>query len=71
MIEKVTSGGIDRGARPICDEQEFDEEKGRLEVARNAGRRNEGRDIRDGEAIALSTPIDLAVENMIIGGSKL
>src|SRR4051812_21698075 len=67
IIVKFTSGGIDRGARPICDGREEEVEKGR-ETTGKAGRRNEGREIDDEEAIAFSSPLDLAVESIFTGG---
>lgn len=64
---KVTSGGIERGARPICDGRCADAEKDLDELSGNAGRRNDGNEIRDGEAVTLSIPFARAVES-IFGG---
>ena len=64
---KFTSGGIERGARPICDERAVDVEKDRGARGK-AGRRKDGKDIEQGETIALSSPLHLAVENIIIDG---
>jgi hypothetical protein len=64
---KVTSGGIERGARPICDGRCADAEKDLDELSGNAGRRNDGNEIRDGEVVTLSIPFARAVES-IVGG---
>jgi hypothetical protein len=64
---KVTSGGIERGARPICDGRCADAEKDLDELSGNAGRRNDGNEIRDGEVVTLSIPFARAVES-IFGG---
>lgn len=58
---KFTSGGIDNGARPICDGRDVVAENDLEETAGKAGSRNDGRDMEDVEAIALSRPLDLAV----------
>ncbi len=42
IIVKFTSGGIERGARPIWDRRLLDIEKDREATAGNAGRRNAG-----------------------------
>ena len=63
-IVKLTSGGIERGARPICDGREVDTEKDRRETIGKAGSRNNGKEIVDGETIAFPRPPDLAVENI-------
>lgn len=62
---KVTSGGIERGARPICDGRCTDAEKDLDELSGNAGRRNEGNEIRDGEVATLSNPFVRAVESIV------
>jgi hypothetical protein len=64
---KFTSGGIERGARPICDGRWADAEKDLEVVIGKAGRRNDGREIRNGEAATLSIPLARAVES-IAGG---
>lgn len=64
---KVTSGGIERGARPICDGRCADAEKDLDELSGNAGRRNDGNEIRNGEVVTLSIPFARAVES-IVGG---
>ena len=61
---KLTSGGIDNGARPICDGRFIEEENDRVETAGNAGRRNAGIEAEGAEAIALSRPFDRAVESI-------
>ena len=53
----LTSGGIDSGARPICDGR-FVEEENNREVVGNAGRRNEGIERVEMEATDLSSPFD-------------
>lgn len=60
----MTSGGIDSGARPICDGRFADAEKDREEMAGNAGRRNAGMETEGAEAIALSSPFERAVESI-------
>jgi hypothetical protein len=62
-----TSGGIDNGARPICDARGEEEENWRVEVTGNAGSRKAGIET-DGvvaEAIALSRPLERAVESIV------
>lgn len=61
---KLTSGGIDSGARPICDCWLEDAEKHRVVVIGNAGRRNDGMDAEGAEAMALSKPFVRAVESI-------
>jgi hypothetical protein len=63
-IVKSTSGGIDNGARPICDARYVDTENDREEMEGNAGTRNEGKETEGAKAIALSNPFDLAVESI-------
>lgn len=64
MTLNLTSGGIDKGARPICDGRLVEAENDREGTIRNAGRRKAGTET-DGEvAIALSNPFDRAVENI-------
>lgn len=62
---KLTSGGIDSGARPICDGRAVDAERDREETAGNAGRRNAGMETEGTEAIALSKPLDRAVDSIV------
>lgn len=62
---KLTSGGIDIGARPICDGREVDEEKVRVEETEKDGRRKAGMEAEGAEIIALSRPFDRAVESMV------
>lgn len=61
---KSTPGGIDRGALPICDAREGEEEKEREEAIGKAGRRNAGIEAEGAEAIALSSPLLRAEESM-------
>jgi hypothetical protein len=61
---KLTSGGIDSGARPICDGRLVDEENDREDAIGNAGRRKAGRETDGEDAITLSSPIDRAVANI-------
>ena len=61
---KFTSGGIESGARPICDGRWAVAEKDREEVIGKAGRRNDGREIRNVEAATLSIPLARAVESI-------
>jgi hypothetical protein len=62
---KLTSGGIDNGARPICDGRVAEAENDREETAGNAGRRNAGMEAEGTEAIALSKPLDRAVDSIV------
>jgi len=52
----LTSGGIDNGARPICDGRFVDAENGRDWTTGKAGRRNAGIETDGAEAIAFSNP---------------
>jgi hypothetical protein len=61
---KDTSGGMDKGARPICEGRFADAEKDLEGTTGKAGRRNEGREMDIGEATALSSPLARAVENI-------
>lgn len=61
---KFTSGGIDRGARPICDGRVVEAENGRAESG-NAGRRKEGMVWHGVDVIARSTARVRAVQNML------
>jgi hypothetical protein len=64
MTLKLTSGGIDNGARPICDGRHVEAENDREGPTGNAGSRKAGNET-DGEvAIALSSPFDRVVENI-------
>jgi hypothetical protein len=64
MTLKFTSGGIDNGARPICDGRHVEAENDREGAIGNAGSRKAGSET-DGEvAIALCKPFDRAVENI-------
>jgi hypothetical protein len=73
MTVKFTSGGTDKGARPICDGRDVDAEKDREETTGKAGSRYDGRDMHVVEAITLSSPLDLTVEiiaerrSMVVG----
>lgn len=63
----LTSGGIDSGARPICDGRFEEAENDRKETAGKAGRRNAGIDTEATEGavtIALSSPFERAVDSM-------
>lgn len=60
---KLTSGGIDKGARPICDGRLVEAENDR-DPTGNAGRRNAGMEAVGAEAIALSSPLDRAVDSI-------
>jgi hypothetical protein len=64
---KLTSGGIESGARPICDGRAAEAENDREETAGNAGRRNAGMEMEaEGtEVIALSKPLDRAVDSIV------
>ena len=62
---KFTSGGIVRGAPPICELRLVEAENDR-EAIGNAGRRKVGRDIEGAEAIARSRTLDLAVDNIVM-----
>jgi len=64
---KLTSGGIESGARPICDGRVAEAENDREETAGNAGRRNAGMEMEaEGtEVIALSKPLDRAVDSIV------
>jgi hypothetical protein len=67
-MEKFTSGGIDNGARPICDAHAGDDENERLEVEERgkAGRRKAGIEAEGcADAIALSRPLERAVESIV------
>ncbi len=63
-IVKLTSGGIDRGARPICDGRFEDAEKDREAKVGNDGRRKAGIEMEGAEAIALSSPWERALDNI-------
>jgi hypothetical protein len=63
-IVKITSGGIDNGARPICDEHWVEAEKVREEGIGKAGRRNEGKDIESGMVATFSKALARAVESI-------
>lgn len=63
MTAKFTSGGMERGARPICDGRVEVEENGR--EAANPGRRKEVIEHDGTEANAFSTPLDRAVVNIV------
>jgi hypothetical protein len=64
-IVKLTSGGIDNGARPICEDRVVETENGRETTTGNAGRRNAGIETEGAEAIALSRAFDRAVESIV------
>jgi hypothetical protein len=61
----VTSGGIERGAPPMCEARGVDEEKDLKE-----GRRNDGTEKEGVEAIALSRPFERVVDS-IVAASRL
>ena len=61
----MTSGGIDRGARPICEDLEIDAEKEREKPIGKAGRRKDGRETEADEPTAFPRPLDLAVESIV------
>lgn len=63
---KFTSGGIDNGARPICDGRLVDAENDREGTIGKAGRRNAGKEADGEDAIALSIPFDRTVENIAV-----
>ena len=65
-IVKLTSGGIDNGALPICDGRFGVEENDREPTAGNAGRRNAGIETDGAEANARSRPFDRAVESIVM-----
>jgi hypothetical protein len=60
----LTSGGIDNGARPICDGRHVEAENGREGTIGNAGSKKAGNETEVEVAIALSSPFDRAVENI-------
>jgi hypothetical protein len=62
---KLTSGGTESGARPICDGRVAEAENDREETAGNAGRRNAGMEAEGTEVIALSKPLDRAVDSIV------
>lgn len=64
-MEKLTSGGIESGARPICDEQASELEKYRMVEPQNPGRRNEGTNVKVLELMILSRPFDRVVESIL------
>lgn len=63
---KFTSGGIDNGARPICDGRLVDAENNREDAIGKAGRRKAGNEADGEDIIALSIPFDRAVENIAV-----
>jgi hypothetical protein len=64
MTLKLTSGGIDNGARPICDGRHVEAENDREGAIGNAGSRKVGIETDGETAIALCKPFDRAVENI-------
>lgn len=64
MMEKLTSGGIDRGALPICDWLEVVAEKALAGADWKAGTRKAGIEMDGDEAIALKAGPRL-VESMV------
>ena len=60
---KLTPGGIDKGARPMCEERFGEAENERLETTGNAGRRNDGSE--NEEVIVCSTLLDLVAESIV------
>jgi len=65
---KLTSGGIDNGARPIWDAKFVEAENDRDSTTGNAGRRNEGINAVGVEIIALSRPLQRAVDSIAFYG---
>ena len=65
--EKVTSGGMDNGARPIWDGRDGVLEKHLVLVDARDGRRNAGRVVEGAEAIARSRTFDRVVESIALG----
>lgn len=64
MTLKFTSGGIDNGARPICDGRHVEPENDREGAIGNAGSRKAGSETDGEAAIALCKLFDRAVENI-------
>ena len=64
MTLNCTSGGIDNGARPICEGRHVEAENDREGAIGKAGSRKAGRETVGEIAIALSSPFDRAVENI-------
>jgi hypothetical protein len=64
MTLNLTSGGIDKGARPICDGRHVEAENGREETIGKAGSRKAGKETDEEAEIALSSPLDRVVENI-------
>lgn len=62
---KVTSGGIESDAPPICEGRGVEVENSREETGK-AGRRNDGRVADGDEAIALSRHFERAVESIVL-----
>lgn len=60
----LTSGGIDKGARPICDGRYVEAENEREGMIGKAGSRKAGKETDGEAAIALSSPFDRVVENI-------
>ena len=63
-MENLTSGGMDNGAFPIIDWREGEEENDLADDTGNAGRRNAGIEAEGAEAIALSRPLERAVDSI-------
>jgi hypothetical protein len=64
MTLNLTSGGIDKGARPICDGRYVEAENNREGMIGKAGSRKAGKETDGEAAIALSSPFDRVVENI-------
>ena len=64
VTTKLTSGGIDRGAFPMCDSLAQVVENVRAGTFWNAGSRKVGIEIEVEVAIALSKPRALVVDNI-------
>jgi hypothetical protein len=64
MTLHLTSGGIDKGARPICDGRYVEAENDREGIIGKAGSRKAGKETDGEAAIALSSPFDRVVENI-------
>jgi hypothetical protein len=63
---KLTSGGIDKGARPICEGRFAEVENNLEEVTGKAGRRNDGIEMEAGDTIDFSNLPERALESIAI-----
>jgi hypothetical protein len=66
MTVKLTSGGIDKGVFPTCESLADVVENVRAGTFWNAGSRKKGIEIEEEEAIALSKPRAVVVENITL-----